>query len=368
MQFFAGVPIMTAPLNLQNRSRIGFTLVELLVVIAIIGILIALLLPAVQAAREAARRSQCSNNLKQLALGVLNYESSNKDLPPGSVLPKLPTITPYPPTNHDSNMARTAGWTWSALILPYIEQSAIYDDLVSNQPVMGRTVQNAAQLQILQTPLKTYRCPSDDGPPLNEAPSESHFRFGLTNTGANWHVDGVAAGPRVPLATSNYVAMHHHQMHQISGGRWTFTGGFGPAIVSPDNKARGFPLAEILDGTSNTICLGERAYKAKNVMMHAAVWGGCAAAWHDDCIDDAWATARSPINPIQTAIYGTNQRQQALSSNHPGGVQVALFDGSVRFLSNNIAFRMTGGENTTAADSVYEYLIHRKDGAAIGAF
>jgi prepilin-type N-terminal cleavage/methylation domain-containing protein/prepilin-type processing-associated H-X9-DG protein len=349
------------------RACRGFTLVELLVVIAIIGILIALLLPAVQAAREAARRSQCSNNLKQLALGIMNYESNNKDLPPGSILPKLPAITPYPPSSHDNNMARTAGWTWSTLILPYIEHANVYEETVSAEPVMGRAVTNANRLRLLQSPLSVYRCPSDDGPPLNEAPSESHFRFGLTNTGADWFIDGSTAGPRVALATSNYVALHHHREHQISGGRWTYTGGFGPSILGPDNRARGFQLAEILDGTSNTICLGERGYRVKNVMMHAAVWGGCAAAWHDDCIDDSWATARAPINPTQS-VYGTNQKQQALSSNHPGGVHVALFDGSVRFLTDNIAFRMSGGNNTTAADSVYEYLINRKDGIAVGAF
>ncbi len=358
---------MTARAGENSRTR-GFTLVELLVVIAIIGILIALLLPAVQAAREAARRSQCTNNLKQLALGIHNFESTNRSLPPGAVLPKLAAIAPYPPTGTGSNQARTAGWAWSGLILPYVEQSAIYDDTVGAQPVMGRTVQNAGQLAILRTPLKMFRCPSDDGPPLNEAPSESHFRHGLTNAATDWYVDGVTAGPRVPLATSNYVAMHHHRAHEFTGGRWIFSGGFGPTILGNDDKPRGFPLSDILDGTSNTICLGERGYRVANVMMHAAVWGGCAAVWHDDCIDDAWATARSPVNPTQTAIYGTFARQQALSSNHPGGVLVAMFDGSVRFLSNNIAFRMTGGDNTTVADSVYEYLIHRSDGAAIGAF
>ncbi len=144
-------------------------------------------------------------------------------------------------------------------------------------------------------------------------------------------------------------------------GVWTYTGGFGP------NSKLSF--RDMTDGSTNTICLGERAFSTGNVDMYAAVWAGCAAAWHDDCIDDSWFTGRNPVNPTQTAIYTPDfVRQQALSSNHEGGVQVALFDGSVRFLSENLEFIMTGGNNTTAANSLYEYLIHKSDGAVIGEF
>jgi prepilin-type N-terminal cleavage/methylation domain-containing protein len=353
---------MKARLILPERSRLGFTLVELLVVIAIIGILVGLLLPAVQAAREAARRMQCSNNLKQLALSLHNYESSTKSFPPGSILPRTPAINPYPPTSHNNPMARTAGWTWSGFIMPYIEQSAMYNRTVAAQPVMGLTVVDPVTRVLLQSQLGTFRCPSDTGPTLNDAPSESHFRYGLTNQGSDWYVDGATAGPRVALATSNYVAMHHHRNFQINTttGVWTYTGAFGPNSNTKFGK--------ISDGTSNTICIGERAYRVNGVMMHAAVWAGCASAWHDDCIDDSWATGRSPVNPVQSAIYGTFARQQALSSNHVGGVQVALFDGSVHFLSENIDFKMTGGNNNTAADSVYEYLINMSDGAVVSEF
>ncbi|MCA9128811.1 MAG: DUF1559 domain-containing protein [Planctomycetales bacterium] len=339
----------------KPKPNRGFTLVELLVVIAIIGILVGLLLPAVQAAREAARRMQCSNNLKQLALAIHNYESAYKRIPPGSILPKL--FAQYPPTTHNNNMARTAGWTWSTAIMPMIELGNLYNVTAGIQPVMGQAVADPVMQAILRQPLSTFRCPSDAGPVTNDAPSESHFRFGLVVQGTDWYIDGSTAGPRVALSTSNYVAMHHHRAHQISNGVFTYSGLFGPN----SNKKFG----DITDGTSNTICLGERAYTVSGVMMHAAVWGGCAAAWHDDCIDDAWATARSPINPTQDAIYNTYARQQALSSNHTGGVTVALFDGSVHFLSQNIDFRMNGGNNTTAADSIYEYLINGTDGAVV---
>ena len=349
---------MNTQLASTYRRRSGFTLVELLVVIAIIGILVGLLLPAVQAAREAARRMQCSNNLKQLALSLHNYESAHKSFPPGAILPRLPAMTVYPPNGSGSNQARTAGYTWSSFVLPFIEQTSIYNATVGSESVMGRAVQATATRLLLQTPLSAFRCPSDTGPALNNA-SESHFFIGLTNVHSDWYIDGAIAGPKVALATSNYVAMHHHRAHELVNGIHVFTGGFGQ-----QSKTR---MNDISDGTTNTICLGERAFTVGKVVMHAAVWGGCAAAWHDDCIDDSWATARSPINPTQP-IFGDFARQQALSSNHTGGVQVALFDGSVRFLQQNVDFVMTGADNVTVPDSVYEYLIHIKDGAVIGDF
>lgn len=341
-----------------NRIRFGFTLVELLVVIAIIGILVGLLLPAVQAAREAARRMQCSNNLKQLALGLHNYESAQKSFAPGSIIPR--TTGAYPPPAPGSNQCRTAGWSWSTFVLPYIEQTALYNSTVGAYPMMGQAVLNPATRLLLQTKIGSFRCPSDSGPDLNDTPSEHHFRFGLEVGGTAWYVDGATAGPRVPLSTSNYVAMQGHTAQNFVNSQLIGTGAFGTNFASK--------IGQLTDGTTNTICVGERAYRVGNVMMHAATWAGCAASGHDDCIDDAMATARSPINPVQTAIYNTYSRQQALSSNHTGGVQIALFDGSVRFLSQNVDFVMAGGSNTSNADSVYEYLIHIKDGAVIGDF
>ncbi len=341
----------------RSSIRSGFTLVELLVVIAIIGILVGLLLPAVQAAREAARRMQCSNNLKQLALSLHNYESAHKTFPPGSVVPNLGGV--YPPPAPGSNGSRTAGYSWSMMIMPYMEQTALYNATLGVQPLLGRVVENPTTRLLLQTPISSFRCPSDTGGPLNVLPSESHFIFGLEVGGTPWFINGVTAGPKVALATSNYVAMHHHRGHEYSGGQLLFSGSFGP------NKAT--KMGAISDGTSNTMCIGERAYQVGNVLMGAAVWAGCAAAGHDDCIDDAWATARSPINPVQS-VYNKFAKQQALSSNHSGGIQMALFDGSVRFLTQNVDFVMAGGNNTSVADSVYEYLVHKDDGRVIGEY
>ena len=128
----------------DNSTQVrGFTLVELLVVIAIIGVLIALLLPAVQAAREAARKASCKNNLRQLGLAVLNYESTNGELPPG-----------YEYLAGDEGNVR--GYSWASRILPYLEQRALYDRIDFNKPVFD-DVNIEARIQSIPTLL----CPTD---------------------------------------------------------------------------------------------------------------------------------------------------------------------------------------------------------------
>src|SRR5690242_5150998 len=139
-------------MRLGNRSTTcdgGFTLVELLVVIAIIGVLVALLLPAVQAAREAARRSSCTNNLKNIALGLINYSDANKHFPIG-------VMAEGDPIEH---------WSWATLTLPYLEQQALYDRLNVSKRRLADLFKAAqtdpTQLMPVQTPLAIFRCPSD---------------------------------------------------------------------------------------------------------------------------------------------------------------------------------------------------------------
>ncbi|MEX0818470.1 MAG: DUF1559 domain-containing protein, partial [Pirellulaceae bacterium] len=135
----------------------GFTLVELLVVIAIIGILVALLLPAVQAAREAARRMQCSNNLKQLGLALHNYHDTLKTFPPGYVSNR-------PGVEGSSSWCRSGGVQgapWTALILPYMEQQNLHDQFNFNVPFQATSNQMAPPNSNVVIPLDTYSCPSD---------------------------------------------------------------------------------------------------------------------------------------------------------------------------------------------------------------
>ena len=149
---------------LPGRRR-GFTLVELLVVIAIIGILIGMLLPAVQQVREAARRIECSNNLHQVSLAILNYESSFQELPEMANI--QPQFVNFP---GDCNVALPS-WSWQAMILPYMEANGIFELMRPGQvqavDACGHAVQpdGALLLQAFHTPL--FDCPSDNGPELN---------------------------------------------------------------------------------------------------------------------------------------------------------------------------------------------------------
>ena len=292
----------------------GFTLVELLVVIAIIGILIALLLPAVQAAREAARRSQCSNNLKQLGIALHNYHDTFKLLPSG--------VIDHPANNY--------GWGWNALILPFMEQQAMHD-----QCGIGQGDPMDIHEPEIETPIGQLRCPSD--------------ATNVETINKRWTWERV---DDIEPAASNYVA--------ISGTSMS-PGDNGNGLFYRNSK---LAFRDCYDGTSNTIALGERAYEVGTVRYEAAVWAGTAAYSHSkDWQLDVAVCAQQPIN-CAGSIADWDGRYLTLSSNHPGGCQVCLLDGSVRFLSETIDYAHRGASD----DSTYERLFRRKDGLPVGEF
>jgi len=340
------------------KKRFGFTLVELLVVIAIIGILVALLLPAIQAAREAARRTQCTNNLKQLAIGVHNYADHFKSFPSGFI-----SALPAPGATEQSF------WTWGALVLPYIEQKPLHETLRVGEVTLWQNLLTPEGLAALQTPVPTFVCPSDVGPALNDFGAKyasissqyTSYEKRVTSNGTD----------RIEIAKSNYVGVA-----SIGDSTTPPSGDFvsyGPPVgVFFWNSSITF--RDIIDGTSNTGMLGERCYKLYGVLMGAGNVLGCSP------LATAYPSRnRAMLSGLGIPYWGINQTvvmwahsNRTFSSLHPGGVQFALCDGSVRFVSDTIDFRGNGIGGMTSAnqgcDSALERFLSRNDGQPVESF
>lgn len=330
---------MNIPVSSPRARAAAFTLIELLVVIAIIGVLVGLLLPAVQQAREAARRSTCVNNLKQLGLAFHNYNDTYRSLPPGW---RLGNTTKNKPN-----------WAWSAYILPFIEQNATFDLL---QPTvrtnMNEAVNNwggcAGCFEAMQQPVFAFRCPSDgDAPTLNDTRTMDSKELALSNyvaTNASWYY-GLSAGQPV----SNTVSTENKSNNAFY----------------QDSKVQ---FKDVTDGLSKTIFLGERAWSLDGAECLAASLYGIRYDTNSSITmlnailgqSQALSGGGFPINEL-----GTNNAfcRRGLNSNHVGGVVVGLGDGSTRFLSENIDHR-----NDFAVNSLYEYLMAMNDGQAVGSF
>lgn len=335
------------------RKRNAFTLVELLVVIAIIGILVALLLPAVQAAREAARRMQCSNALKQIALASHNYHDTYKTLPPGFMPKRNATGALINDVNN---------WGWAALQLPFMEQAPLYDRLqVGNirlEDAAGLVPALAPLKAAMQQPVASLRCPSDVAPDTNSNRQRFHWGGGANAQGR--------------LATTNYIGANSSYRSAVNGGRPVERGLF------VEDAGRNF--RDITDGTSNVIAFGERRWQIKDTLgairtIGAGVVFGVrrrnAVGTRADVL--GIGSARINLNDAGQIALG----QQGFSSQHPGGAQFALADGSVRFIAQTINADQGPNQITTYAtnairdvevDTTWERLIAIQDGAAVGDF
>lgn len=325
----------------HKRNR-GFTLIELLVVIAIIAILVALLLPAVQQAREAARRSTCKNNLKQLGLALHNYHDTYRVLPPGYV----------------RGGGASNEWAWGAHILPFMEQGPLFEALEISNPNNGADAFAGSGQLLRTTVLAAYRCPSDIGPDDNSQRGNTSTSNYVANLGADV-ADDVSPATRIEARQN------------ANGDR----GG----VFWRNSKVR---FRDIVDGTSNVIGIGERAWELNKpqgqALCRAAVWGR--ANDGNDMVSgrrEARAVAVLAVTgggPNFTDLFGDNgaandfrnhnQCGITYSSLHRGGSQFVLMDGGVRFISENI----NNNVSTTAIDSTYEQLAERKDGQPLGEF
>jgi prepilin-type N-terminal cleavage/methylation domain-containing protein len=283
-----------------SKIRTGFTLVELLVVIAIIGILVALLLPAVQAAREAARRMSCTNNLKQIGLALHMYHDTHKKLPAG--------WRGFDPDTGDPFWFGLPGWSWSASILPFLEQSNVEDNLVHYElPITDPLNEAARTLE-----LKVFRCPSDTG----------DMTFDLLDGGPS-----VGPGVSFPIkmATGNYIGVFgtidfHHVCHPALPD---FNGCIGNGTFTLNRQ---FRFADITDGLSNTLVAGERSSK-----LAPSTWVGVVTGGQHGVARVAGVGTYAPNSEDTPAHYFHN-----FSSYHPAGTNFLAGDGSVKLISETI--------------------------------
>jgi len=351
----------------------GFTLVELLVVIAIIGLLVGLLLPAVQVAREAGRRSSCSNNLKQIALAVHAHHSARGSFPPGWI-----------EQNRAPRINQEGEWSWTTFILPFVDDAALFQSLpVSTQSLATALLASGFAARV-QAPVRSFVCPSDTGPAR-----------GSTANGGRFVRRRGAAGDQY-LAKSNYVGCNASFNLAFNDGLPTNLAGTNPHWARANGvflKDRGLRTKDITDGTSKTLLVGERNDKLMNAAGVAAdcesglMFGISHFANGERTVDSGGGgqshglfAGRYGINNAEDASISISTSEQApacsrgLGSLHPGGAQVALADGSVRFLSQAIELYTSANFNDdlktigNAVDSVFERLCSRNDGQPTGDY
>jgi len=329
-------------------KRTGFTLVELLVVIAIIGVLVALLLPAVQSARESARRSVCTNNLKQFGLAIHSYLAVKSRLPPGNEwdygFPK--------PTTDGPNCRDTADnvprGPLHVKILPYIEQSVFYDqiDFKGSTEPMNQTI--AGKLLRLHV-IDTFLCPTDG---IRTVPASPDFPTGFRGYGGNNYVGnsgptGSATNPAVSCPL-NFNALRPATGYTNAAG--CSTGAVNPAgPFARDGKFFKCRIADIPDGLSKTIMLGEvrvgcDSYAGERGWARTDNGTGLVGTLpplnYDSCIggiDAATSLANATAAGKDACASKYNFTTSfGYKSRHPGSVGFAMCDGSVRYLSENI--------------------------------
>jgi len=311
-------------MSVRYRYR-GFTLIELLVVIAIIGVLVGLGLPAVQQAREAARRMTCVNNLKQTGLAMHGYYDSNRQLPSGYISPGMSAADP-------SASETAKGYAWGFVLLPYMEQSSLFDSIDQTREAVG----TSNEAKAAEANLGGYRCPTDTAP----------MSFSVNNGSGT-----------VDLPTSNYVAV-------LGWNNVTTEAGQGNGVFFRNSDIQ---FRDIRDGLSTTICVGERKHihdffdqgpYAANSTWYAAVPG---------VLRDAGMTMMPMMKEGPGSLVLGHVGQSGMmsgktpnhtnhivhfSSSHFGGVAFLLCDGSTHIIRDNIDYQLFKAIGTRAGGEV----------------
>jgi prepilin-type N-terminal cleavage/methylation domain-containing protein/prepilin-type processing-associated H-X9-DG protein len=332
---------------MSRPTRAAFTLVELLVVIAIIGVLVALLLPAVQSAREAARRMQCTNNLKQIGLAIHNYHDTFNRFPSGFIF-QAPGMS-----GRGDRANRAAGFSWHTFILPQLEQANLY-----NQLNFQLGLWQQPNRQVVSSQLKVAVCPSAVNPVKN-------FRVGTASDANGFADPGLTATNYVGCAGAFTQSAYYDSPDAQKNG-----------IIIEDSNLR---FANVEDGTSNTFLVGETIYFGVGTDDPATVnnfyWD---ATWFGHFKKDTGGRADSPESLMRAGQYRMNPpkvaavlvQRNTFSSRHPNGANFVLADGSTRFVSQNIDHTETpyNGQVLPGNAGTFQRLCARNDGMAIGDF
>jgi len=323
---------------------------ELIVAIAIIGILVGLILPAVQAAREAARRTQCTNNLRQMGLAFHNYYDSFRQLPPAYVGCHN-TILPWwfgsESTHDDANVH-----TYGEFLLPFLEQSAIFEQINFTQPVfapanltaIGLPNYTADNQSVVAVPINVFICPS--APTRSNPFTFTSTKFGIPLTarvGATDYApsDGIS---RIMPTLLSYVD-------------FTFAGRVADGVMSGNNLRTRF--SDITEGTSNAALMWEEAGRPDRYNLGTKIGTTLGGGWADLENAGGWFRGSSPDGSViggPCAINCTNVNDAGVYSFHPRGVNLLLLDGSVQFLNENVNIQ------------IFVDLVVIQDGAQVSAF
>ncbi|MEJ7636560.1 MAG: DUF1559 domain-containing protein [Singulisphaera sp.] len=332
---------------MKSRSRSGFTLIELLVVIAIIAVLIGLLLPAVQAAREAARRSQCVNNLKQIGLAMHNYESSLGSFPPGY---------------------KGVQWgTWMVYVLPYLEQNNLnnawnFSGDAINDSSGGSLFRYGGRgnYTVTTSHIGAFKCPSDPNSMSKTLEGGSRIPGGLSANPISSHnyMVNFGNGDVQQYATINYGGTTINHL----GAPFS---DMGAPTVSTKSQTGTVPFRAITDGLSNTLLVSETVV-GQGGDLRGYTWYGYTSTFSgmngpNSTNPDALTSlgyCLPTINPPCTVYSNTYRLTNAVRSRHPGGVNATLADGSVKFFKNSISLSVwralcsTQGGEVISADAL----------------
>lgn len=316
---------------MKQRRIGGFTLVELLVVIAIIGTLLALLLPAVQSARESARRTSCANNIRQLGLALHHIHDHASRFPAGWIA---------------SGADEQPGWGWASHVLPQIEEGNLHERINFNKPLYSPTAADDIHREIRETVIAAFSCPSDVRGPTENA--------GLFDVGAD---DGLDEHGEHGEGEEPAEEHEHHGFHPVDGGELTtlckaaksnYVGMYGWQHEVEEEPAAGdgiffrnsrIGFKHIADGSSKTILLGER-----NSRLGCSAWAGVIVGAE---------AMRARVVGAGDHVPNTSNHFDDFSSGHSRGVQFAYADASTHFLADSID------------EAVYHALSTRAGGEAV---